>query len=86
MDYTSYSHGRWDSNICSNEYEKDTLGKKSTGAQDLLDSLIPLGILIGSVVALLLSMFFPIPLPLTFSLGTEVGLLFGYFAYEVYSK
>ncbi|SFL99143.1 hypothetical protein SAMN04487943_10669 [Gracilibacillus orientalis] len=67
--------------------KKGTLGKKkSKSAQNLLDSLIPIGMVIGCVVAILLSIFFPISLPSIFSLGAGIGLLFGYFAYEVYSK
>jgi len=69
------------------KYKKGTLGKKeSKGAQNFLDSLIPLGMMIGCAVAVLLSMFFPIPLLSTIGLGSGIGLLFGYFAYEIYSK
>ena len=64
-----------------------TLGKKkSTDAQVLLDSLIPLGMIIGCVVAILLGLFFSIPLLSTISLGAGIGLLFGYFTYEFYSQ
>ncbi|MFC4022352.1 hypothetical protein ACFOUV_00810 [Oceanobacillus longus] len=69
------------------KYKKDTLGKKkSKGAQNLLDSLIPLGMMIGCAVAVLLSMFFRISLLSTIVWGPGIGLLFGYFAYEIYSK
>ncbi|ALX50668.1 hypothetical protein [Lentibacillus amyloliquefaciens] len=69
------------------KYKKGTLGKKkSKGAQNLLDSLIPLGMVIGCAVAVLLSIFFPISLLTTIGLGAGIGLLFGYFAYEIYSK
>ncbi|WP_010530554.1 hypothetical protein [Lentibacillus jeotgali] len=69
------------------KYKKGTLGKKeSKGAQNLLDSLIPLGMMIGCTVAVLLSIFFPISLLSTIGLGAGIGLLFGYFAYEIYSK
>ena len=69
------------------KYKKGTLGKKkSKGAQYLLDSLIPLGMMIGCAVAILLSIFFPISLFSTIGLGPGIGLLFGYFAYEIYSN
>ena len=69
------------------KYKKGTLGKKkSKGAQNLLDSLIPLGMMIGCAVAILLSIFFPITLLSTIGLGAGIGLLFGYFAYEIYSN
>lgn len=67
--------------------KKGTLGKKnSKGAQILLDSLIPMGMVIGYVVGILLSIFSPISLLSAISLGAGFGLLFGYFAYEIYSK
>lgn len=67
--------------------QNGTLGKKkSIAAQVLLDSLIPLGMIIGCVVAILLSTFLSLPLLFAFSWGAGVGLLFGYFAYEMYSK
>ncbi|SEQ29336.1 hypothetical protein SAMN05216232_2156 [Virgibacillus subterraneus] len=69
------------------KYQKGTLGKKkSKGDQNLLDSLIPLGMMIGCAVAVLLSVFFPISLLSTVGLGAGIGLLFGYFAYEISSK
>ncbi|PID15664.1 hypothetical protein CSV63_07765 [Sporosarcina sp. P34] len=60
--------------------------KKSKGAQTLLDSLIPLGMLIGCILGLLISMISPISLGFAFSLGASFGLLGGYFAYERYGK
>ena len=69
------------------KHNQGTLGKKKTkGAQNLLDSLIPLGMLFGCAVGVILSMFFPISLLSTLSLGAGIGLLFGYFAYEIYCK
>ncbi|MCP3027222.1 hypothetical protein [Halobacillus sp. A5] len=69
------------------KYKKNTLGKKkSKGAQNLLDSLIPLGMMTGCVFSVLLSIFFPISLLSTIALGAGTGLLFGYVAYEIYSK
>jgi hypothetical protein len=68
------------------KYKQGTLGKKkSKAAQNLLDSLIPLGMLFGCAIGIILSMFFPISLLSTISLGAGIGLLFGYFAYEIYS-
>lgn len=67
--------------------KKGTLGKKkSRSAQNLLDSLIPLGMMVGSIVATFLSLFSPLSLLATLSWGPGIGLLFGYFAYEIYSK
>ncbi|MBE1555558.1 hypothetical protein [Sporosarcina limicola] len=60
--------------------------KKSKGAQDLLDSLIPMGMLFGCAIGVTLSVFFQISLLSTVSLGAGIGYLFGYFAYEIYSK
>jgi len=61
------------------KYKKGTLGKKkSKSAQNLLDSLIPLGMIIGCVVA--------VSIQFNIGLGAGVGLLFGYFAYEIYSN
>lgn len=69
------------------KYEKGTLGKKkSSTAQQFLDSLIPLGMIIGCIVAILLSLFWSISLLAMIGLGSGVGLLFGYFAYELYSS
>ncbi len=64
-----------------------TLGKKdSEGAQILLDSLIPLGMISGCAVAVLVSMFFPVSFLTAVSFGPGIGMLFGYIAYEIYSK
>ncbi|MFJ8064649.1 hypothetical protein ACIQYS_08465 [Psychrobacillus sp. NPDC096426] len=60
--------------------------KKSKGVQDLLDSLIPMGMLFGCVIGVIWGMLFQIPLLATVSLGAGIGYLFGYFAYEIYSK
>lgn len=69
------------------KHKQGKLGKKKTkGAQFLLDSLIPLGMLFGCAVSVILSMFFPISLLTILSLGAGIGFLFGYFAYEIYSK
>ncbi|WP_353947612.1 hypothetical protein ABNN70_09085 [Sporolactobacillus sp. Y61] len=69
------------------KYKKGTLGKKKTkDAQIFLDSLIPFGMMIGFAVALLLSIFSLISLLSAMTWGPGIGLLFGYFAYEIYSK
>ncbi|KMY50017.1 hypothetical protein [Peribacillus loiseleuriae] len=69
------------------KYNQGNLGKnKSKDAQDLLDSLIPMGMLFGCAIDVVLGMFSPISLISTVSLGTGIGYLFGYFAYEIYSK
>lgn len=69
------------------KYKRGTLGmKQSKGAQSVLDSLIPFGMIIGCIVGLLLSLFLSNSLLAMISLGSAVGLLFGYFAYEIYSR
>lgn len=69
------------------KYTNGTLGKKKgEGAQTFLDSLIPFGMVMGCAVAILLSIFFPISLLTSIGFGSGIGLLFGYFAYEIYSK
>ncbi|WP_438314846.1 hypothetical protein [Sporosarcina sp. FA9] len=70
-----------------NKYKRGTLGKKkSESAQNLLDSLIPFGMIIGTAVAVLLSILSSIPLLSTMAWGPGIGLLLGYVAYEIYSK
>ncbi|HFK1764354.1 hypothetical protein AT258_20250 [Bacillus wiedmannii] len=69
------------------KYNEGTLGKKkSKEAQNLLDSLIPIGMLVGCIISLIFGMFFPDFSLLSVSLGSGIGYLFGYFAYEIYSK
>ncbi|MCG3086377.1 hypothetical protein [Sporosarcina cyprini] len=69
------------------KYKKGTLGKKkSKGAQYLLDSLIPLGMMIGCNVAILVGIYTSISLTTAIGFGPGIGLLLGYVAYEVYSK
>ncbi|HLR60571.1 MAG TPA: hypothetical protein VK094_08890 [Pseudogracilibacillus sp.] len=69
------------------KYEKGTLGKKkSKNAQHLLDSLIPFGMMTGLAVAILLSLFTPFSFLSAIAWGPGMGMLFGYFAYEIYSK
>ncbi|MEG7965648.1 MULTISPECIES: hypothetical protein [Bacillus cereus group] len=68
-------------------YNNGTLGKKkSKKAQVLLDSFIPIGMLVGCIIGLIFGMFFPDFSLLSVSLGSGIGYLFGYFAYEIYSK
>ncbi|RLQ91416.1 hypothetical protein [Planomicrobium sp. Y74] len=67
--------------------KRGTLGKQdTTAAQSLLDSLIPLGMVFGTALGLVLSMFFPFSLATGITFGAGLGLLGGYFAYEFYSK
>lgn len=69
------------------KYNQGNLGKKkSKGAQNILDSLIPMGMLFGCAVGIILGMFFPISLLYSISLGTGIGYLLGYLVYEIYSK
>ncbi|AUD24573.1 MULTISPECIES: hypothetical protein [Bacillus] len=69
------------------KYNNGNLGKKkSKNAQVLLDSFIPMGMLIGCIIGLIFGMFFPDYLLLAVSIGTGVGYLLGFFAYEIYSK
>jgi len=69
------------------KYNQGNLGKKkSKGAQNLLDSLIPMGMLFGCAIGIIFGMFFSISLVLTVSLGAGIGYLFGFFAYEIYSR
>nr|WP_306983459.1 hypothetical protein [Alkalicoccobacillus murimartini] len=69
------------------KYKRGTLGKKkSKSSQILLDSLIPLGMLMGTIISMFLSMFSQINFLSAISLGPGIGFLFGYFAYEIFSK
>ncbi|KAB2454388.1 hypothetical protein F8160_10790 [Bacillus sp. CH126_4D] len=69
------------------KYKNGKLGKKkSQKAQLLLDSLIPIGMLVGCMISLIFGMFFPNFSLLSISLGAGIGYLFGFFAYEFYSK
>ena len=67
--------------------KKGTLDKKqSKEAQNILDSLIPLGMLAGFTLALFLSMITEISMLTAAALGPGIGLLLGYVAYEIYSR
>ncbi|MBU5218010.1 hypothetical protein KQI67_15000 [Bacillus albus] len=69
------------------KYNEGRLGKKkSQKAQLLLDSLIPIGMLIGCIIGLIFGMFYPDYSLLAVSLGSGIGYLLGFFAYEIYSK
>ena len=69
------------------KYKKGTLGKKKTrSAQNILDSLVPFGMMIGLAVAIILSIFTPFSLLSAITWGPGIGMLFGYFAYEIYGK
>lgn len=68
-------------------YNQGNLGKKkSKGAQDLLDSLIPIGMLFGCALGVVLGIFFVHSRLLLVSLGAGIGYLLGFFAYKSYSK
>lgn len=60
--------------------------KKTKKTQILLDSLIPLGLIVGSLIGLLFSLFFPSQLSFILTFGAAFGLLAGYFAYEYYGN
>ena len=60
--------------------------KKSEGAQVLLDSLIPLGMIFGCVIGIIFGLFSQFSLLFTINLGAVVGYLLGFFAYKSYSK
>lgn len=67
--------------------KRGTLGKKeSTEAQTMLDSLIPLGMIFGSAIGVVVGIIFSISLGNAIVLGSGIGMLIGYFAYEFYSK
>ncbi|PGU01315.1 MULTISPECIES: hypothetical protein [Bacillus] len=69
------------------KYNNGTLGKKkSKNAQVLLDSLIPMGMLLGCLIGIMIDIFFPNYSLFTIGLGAGIGYLFGFFAYEFYSK
>ena len=66
---------------------KGNLGKKdSKAAQLLLDSLIPIGMLMGAGIGVVVSMYFSFSLLSSVNLGAALGYLVGYFVYEIYSK
>lgn len=69
------------------KYNNGNLGKKkSKKAQVLLDSLIPIGMLLGCLIGIIVDIFFPNYSLFTIGLGSGIGYLFGFFAYEIYSK
>ncbi|MGE7887552.1 hypothetical protein ACQKN7_09160 [Bacillus cereus] len=69
------------------KYNNGNLGKKkSKNAQVLLDSFIPMGMLLGCLIGIIIGIFSPDSLLLSVSLGAGIGYLFGFFAYEIYSK
>ncbi|WP_264741182.1 hypothetical protein [Cytobacillus firmus] len=68
-------------------YNQGRLGKKkSKSTQNLLVSLIPIGMLFGCAIGIIFGMFFPVSPVYTVSLGAGIGYLIGFFAYEFYSK
>ena len=74
-------------NRLKNLSKEGKLGKKKLkGAQGILDSLIPLGMMFGCVIGVVFGLFFQLFLPFTISLGTSIGYLLGFFAFKSYSK
>lgn len=74
-------------NKLKHKQRNGTLGKKKTNsAQILLDSLIPMGMLSGSLIGVIVGICSPISLLTTISLGAGIGYLLGYVAYEIYGK
>lgn len=60
--------------------------KKSKDAKDLIDSLIPLGMIFGCAIGVILGIFFSDFLLLTIVIGAGIGYLFGVIAYVMFSK
>ena len=52
--------------------------RKIKNAQILLDSFIPMGMLVGCIIGLIFGMFFPDYSLLAVSLGAGIGYLFGF--------
>lgn len=69
------------------KYSKGELGKKKTkSAQNWLDSLIPIGIIVGCNIGILFGIYSSFSVLTTGSLGAGLGMLCGYFGYEIYSN
>ena len=60
--------------------------KKSESAQIWIDSLIPLGMIFGSMVGVILGLLFSFSLSVAISLGAGIGYLLGFFIYKSYSE
>lgn len=70
-----------------NKQSKNQLGKKETqSAQTLLDSLIPWGTFLGIFIGVLLSFLTPLSMLYAISIFGGLGMLIGYFAYEIYGR
>ncbi|MFI8684824.1 hypothetical protein [Rossellomorea sp. NPDC077527] len=66
------------------KHSQDTSAQTtSKAAQDLLDSLIPVGMIFGSAFGVIISILFSTSLLFTVSVGAGIGLLVGFIAYEV---
>ncbi|MEB2281240.1 hypothetical protein LAV73_14735 [Lysinibacillus xylanilyticus] len=62
----------------------ETLGVKN---KDLINSLIPLGMIFGSAIGVILGIFFePISQGFSIAIGAGIGLLLGAIAYGFYSQ
>jgi len=69
------------------KYKHGTLIKKEKQKdQNFVDSLIPMGVGIGTAFAILISFFSAINLLTTVGWGAGIGMLLGYLVYEMYSK
>ncbi|MGG3281593.1 hypothetical protein [Paenibacillus solani] len=61
--------------------------KKSREAKDLIDSLIPFGMIAGTAIGVIAAIFFkPSFLVFSVSLGAGIGYFVGVIAYVIYSK
>ena len=61
--------------------------KKSKDAKGLIDSLIPMGLIVGCAIGVIVGVFLePSFLVFTISIGSGVGYLFGIIAYGIYGK
>jgi hypothetical protein len=61
--------------------------KKPRDAKNLIDSLIPMGMIFGCAIGVIFGIFLKSSyLVFTISLGTGIGYLFGITAYVIYSE
>ena len=60
--------------------------KKSKEAKNLIDSLIPLGMIFGGAIGVVFGIFFLKFLLYSIVIGAFIGYLFGIIAYGVYHK
>lgn len=61
--------------------------KRVKYAKNLIDSLIPMGLIVGCAIGAIVGVFLkPNLLVFTISVGSGVGYLFGIIAYVIYGK